>query len=228
MGSVSARGLRRLQLLEGDLLPESRMQTLWTAVTAAKAQEGASPLLQFGTSFHRRGVEPLARFLESSCAHVRALQLDLRVDSSWQEQDAAEALQRTGFSLSSCRSLRTLTLSLDAPSRPESSNIAVGAALLRTAARNTALEDVVIIIDNLLDRCFETPGVVERFNTLEQSMLNLPHVQRVDLVLAPSDLLAHLPSRVNDISSTVDMLKKHLPRLQQSNRIKTTWTGLNT
>ncbi|GJE96038.1 hypothetical protein PsYK624_122310 [Phanerochaete sordida] len=179
---LAVSGLRALRSLDGDMLPAHRMHRLWTALAAAKAHEGAAPLDHLGTAVH--SLQPLAGFMRSVGSHLRTLRLDLRTVFFW-EKDTASGFRESGLVLTQCKNLRALTLYLEAPSARDNGNIDVCAALLSTAnTEDVPLAHIHIILYHLSHKFFAIPGLAEAVGALDENIVALPHLKRVDWDLA--------------------------------------------
>ncbi|GJE96088.1 hypothetical protein PsYK624_122810 [Phanerochaete sordida] len=225
---VVGGGLCRLHSLDGDMFPAPRTHRLWAALTAAKAQEGAVPLTHFGTSVARNGFQQLGHFLDVSGANLRTLRLDLRAISFLRQHNTINVFRSSGLSVSPCKSLHMLAIHLDVTWRSTGSdNLSVFAALLCTAAPNTALERITITLDNLRAESLTMTGAPEALDTLDRCMANFPRLQRVDWQLSPSMRHAHLPVDIAGTSPLLHLLEQRLPRLMRREGLRVTWTVLS-
>ncbi|GJE96085.1 hypothetical protein PsYK624_122780 [Phanerochaete sordida] len=217
-GALPACRLRRLQVLDGDVFPPSQTYRFWEALTAEKANDDAAPLLHLSTTMARNGFGPLARFLESSGTQLQSLRLDIRMVPLWQE-GTLHAFHTSGFSLSVCKHLRTLTLLLDAPHPQDTHNIAICAALLATAAADVPLEHVELAVYHLHCATFDSPHTADMFDVLDSTLENLPHLKSVEWHLNHVEP----PGIPHMRQSLIHVVRQRIPLLARRKGVDLTW-----
>ncbi|GJE96087.1 hypothetical protein PsYK624_122800 [Phanerochaete sordida] len=218
--ALSGTGLSALSRLDGDMFPAQRAHRLWTAIAAAKALDGAAPLTHFGTAVH--SLQPLSGFIAEVGAQLQSLRLDLRAIFLAGE-DTISSFRTSGLSLSHCKNLRTLTMYLEAPSTRDNGNINVCAALLSTAGEDVPLVRINITLYHLSRKFFMLPSIAESAEALDESIVGLPHLKRVDWHLAhcvpDDDATSH-----GGKTQLADMFAELFPELAtQTKGVKVNW-----
>ncbi|GJE96050.1 hypothetical protein PsYK624_122430 [Phanerochaete sordida] len=213
--ALAVPGLRALRSLSGNMLPAPRMHRLWTALAAAKAREGAAPLEHLGTAVH--SLRLLACLIRDVGSQLRSLHLDLR-KMVLVGEDPASGFRTSGPTLAQCKKLHTLKLYLEAPSARENGNIDACAALFSTATEDLPLAHIQITLYNLSTKFFALPGIAEAVGALDENIVALPHLERVDW-----DLARCVPDSENYPDVPFAQLFSQLAA--QTKRIEVNWTS---